>query len=104
MDGIGRIGCRQCEETRCNGCNLFILETMLRKGDLDRFMDDRRTIDPYSLRVAAGPVEEENWLWRITAVCPECGAGYDENALRFACRNRLPRYCPNCGKNMEGAF
>lgn len=40
------ICCRKCEEPRCNGCNIYILERALNAGELRDFMSDGYTINP----------------------------------------------------------
>lgn len=41
------IGCRSCDSPSCEGCNIYILDTMLRKGKFDRIMYEH-TVNPYA--------------------------------------------------------
>ena len=41
------IGCRSCDSPSCEGCNIYILETMLCKGKFDRIMHEH-TVNPYA--------------------------------------------------------
>ena len=41
------IGCRECDSPSCEGCNIYILDTMLRKGKFDSIMYER-TVNPYA--------------------------------------------------------
>lgn len=41
------IGCRGCDSPSCEGCNIYILDTMFRKGKFDRIMYEH-TVNPYA--------------------------------------------------------
>lgn len=37
MSVVKRIGCRTCDNTDCNGCNVYILDSLLKGGVFDKF-------------------------------------------------------------------
>ena len=46
---------------------------------------------------------EQNGYWRHYEgylICSECGAEYYDEIMEY-CGDDVPKFCPNCGKNME---
>ena len=41
------IGCHSCDSPSCEGCNIYTLDTMLRRGKFDRIMYEH-TVNPYA--------------------------------------------------------
>jgi len=92
------IDCRDCDSSRCNGCNIYILATMLNQGKLDCLMDDHHTItiNPEELRpkgewIRPTKINGRSFNIPHCSVCEGVPCGVDENT----------RYCPNCGAKME---
>ncbi len=59
-----QIECFGCSSRNCEGCNIYILATMLRKGELDCLMDEHHTIarTPESLRAKGEWISVEDRL------------------------------------------
>lgn len=94
------IDCRDCDSSRCDGCNIYILATMLNQGKLDCLMDDHHTItiDPEELR------PKGRWEMRGGKLyCTHCGerAAVARDSEDFWYTKGTPA-CPNCGCRMDG--
>ena len=92
-----RIECLGCDAHYCDGCNIYILATMLKQGKLDCMMDEHRTItiDPEELRPKGERKNKQtNSLFTWHLECSVCGADYHTPVGH--------NYCPNCGADMRG--
>lgn len=97
------IECRYCDAPNCEGCNLYILATMLHEGKLDCLMDEHRTvtIDPASLRPKGEWITMSFWKNRrghhVQYVVKKC------SLCNFRVKARWDNnFCPNCGADMRG--
>jgi len=99
------IGCRNCDSAYCDGCNIYILATMLNQGKFDCLMDDHHTItiDPEELR----PKGEWTlaWLsdWETKWECSNCKSREHTHSSEEGELFPPKPYCPNCGAKMRGA-
>lgn len=91
---MAEICCKHCESSDCHGCNMYLLEQMLKAGDFDSLMNETRTI---KLDADVAPVRKGKWKKVIDAElfaiyeCSACG----RQSLGYG------RYCPNCGAKMD---
>lgn len=96
------IECRRCDSPYCDGCNVYILATMLHAGKMNCLMDEHRSIaiDPESLRPTGEweyiPMSEEEWRCthceEVYKIPPGCHPAVDCGMY----------FCPNCGAKMKG--
>ena len=42
---MGQICCKDCDDTNCDGCNLYVLATALHEGKLDMLLNEHHSID-----------------------------------------------------------
>lgn len=68
-----RIGCRNCDSPNCEGCNVYILETMLDSGKLDCLMDEHHTISTAPAIDAVEVVRCKDCKWYKTSEWMEDG-------------------------------
>ena len=94
------IGCRKCDSTYCDGCNLKTLETMLEGGRFDCLMGNNHTINPTAdvVEVRYANITASNGFDEWAGTVFECG-GCGCNWMTL---ENETNYCPNCGAKMDG--
>lgn len=96
------IACKECENTDCDGCNMFLLWKMLEAGKFNALTGETHSIDA---KVDVRPVVRGRWIMTTERFAPE--------RICSSCKCRFPvsagegitevlNFCPNCGADMRG--
>lgn len=94
---MGRIGCKDCISTKCEGCNMLTLERMLNSGKFDCLMDEPHCIDQ---NAEVGVVKHGRWKLHNdgSGTCDQCRFTqkhiWDDDGWQ--------NYCGVCGAKMDG--
>lgn len=99
------IECHKCDSPYCDGCNIYILAKMLRRGKLDRLMDEHHSVqfvEAETVKHGRWECEHETWGKLQCSVCKkeallEKANGDIGTILLYVTSN----YCPNCGAKMD---
>jgi hypothetical protein len=90
---MGRIGCKDCISTKCEGCNMLTLERMLNSGKFDCLMDEPHCIDQ---NAEVGVVKHAQWIG------VQNGCGCCSNCHRQDRIDPIATHCRYCGAKMDG--
>lgn len=88
---MSQIGCKDCSERDCRGCNVYTLYEMLEQGKLSRLMNGNHLI----VNVEVQPLIHSTWVYNDgdnIPYCDNCGMPQD-----IECD-----FCPSCGADMRG--